>query len=271
MQSIQEVLDYYDKDDEDGRLLESEGRLEYCRSKLIIQRFLPPPPAAILDVGGGTGPYSFWLAALGYEVHLLEPVQKHINVAKERNRAATRPLAGIHLADARELPFSDDAFDLVLLMGPLYHLTDANDRTQALLEARRVLKSNANLLVAYISRFASLLDGYRSRLVQSAEFRQIMFTDLATGRHRGAADGSTKYFTQAFLHHPQEIVSEIGSAGFHTIEQTAIESFGFMVPDLDTSWNDGEQRDALLRAIQLVEKEPTLLGLSPHIMVSARK
>jgi 2-polyprenyl-3-methyl-5-hydroxy-6-metoxy-1,4-benzoquinol methylase len=63
---------YYAEFPEDDRLKSGFGQLEFERTKTIVQRFLPLPPAVVADVGGGTGPYSFWLASLGYEVHLID-------------------------------------------------------------------------------------------------------------------------------------------------------------------------------------------------------
>ena len=67
------IRGYYDGDKEDERLFVRLGRLEYARTQELLLRHLPPPPLAILDVGGGTGVYAAWLADLGYTVHLLDP------------------------------------------------------------------------------------------------------------------------------------------------------------------------------------------------------
>ena len=97
----------------------------------IIRRFLPPPPARILDVGGGPGRYALDLQAAGYVVELVDVLEAHVAQAKS---------AGVKLAtvgDARELELADAATDAVLLLGPLYHLTERSDRVQAWTEAAR--------------------------------------------------------------------------------------------------------------------------------------
>ena len=76
----------------------------------------------MLDVGGGPGVYAVWLAGLGYEVALLDPVELHVTQA----RAAG--VARAEVGDARALPFADGSADAVLLLGPLYHLHEADDR-----------------------------------------------------------------------------------------------------------------------------------------------
>ena len=76
---------------------------------------------SIVDIGGATGVYSFWLASQGHEAHLLDLTPKHIEQAREKAENTGVELAGYHCADARELPFADESFDLALVMGPLYH------------------------------------------------------------------------------------------------------------------------------------------------------
>src|SRR5687767_5101200 len=79
-----DVVAYYESGAELTRLTESpQGRLEYLRMQELILRYLPPPPATVLDVGGGPGAYACWLASLGYEVHLIDPIDLHIQQAQE--------------------------------------------------------------------------------------------------------------------------------------------------------------------------------------------
>jgi hypothetical protein len=75
-----EVIAFYQRGDEAGRL-ESLGRLEFARTMELLERFLPPVPAVVLDVGGGAGGYALPLARRGYEVHLLDPIALHLEQA----------------------------------------------------------------------------------------------------------------------------------------------------------------------------------------------
>lgn len=162
--------------------------------------------------GGGSGHYALWLAARGYEVHLVDPVPLHVELARARSaKEATFPLASIRQGDARRLDCSSDQVDAVLLLGPLYHLPARSDRLRALREARRVLRADGLVLAAAISRFASALDGLRSHFFADERYAPIVWQDLADGQHRGQPDGS--YFTTAYLHRPEELASEITEAG----------------------------------------------------------
>ena len=120
--------------------------LEYVRSMELLGRLLPPPPARLLDVGGGPGTYAAALARRGYRVHLVDPVPLHVQQA--RRAAGGDAGAGFtaELGDARELSQPDESQDAVVLFGPLYHLTEAAERRRALAEARRVLRPGGRLM-----------------------------------------------------------------------------------------------------------------------------
>jgi len=129
---------------------------------------LPAAPAVILDVGGGAGAYAFPLAKQGCEVHLIDPVELHLEQARSYAETSGVTLASITKGDARQLDFPAGGADAVLLLGPLYHLVERSDRLQALLEAQRVLRPRGALFAASISRFASLIDGLSRGFFQDA-------------------------------------------------------------------------------------------------------
>ena len=112
----------------------------------LLDRLLPPPPARLLDVGGGPGTYAAPLARRGYRVHLVDPVE--LPVEQARQAAGSDPAAAFTAVagDARALPEPGRSQDAVMLSGPLYHLTGGAHRRQALSEARRVLRPGGRLL-----------------------------------------------------------------------------------------------------------------------------
>ena len=134
--------------------------LERVRTWELLSRHLPAPPAVVLDVGGAAGVYALPLAGRGYQVHLVDPMARHVEQAlRAAGEQPAAPLASATVGDARQLDRPDASVDAVLLLGPLYHLTDRADRIRALTEARRVLRPGGVLAAAAISRFASTLDG----------------------------------------------------------------------------------------------------------------
>lgn len=162
---------FYDQAPEESRLELGPFRLEELRSRELILRHIPEPPAVVLDVGGAAGAYAFWLAERGYEVKLFDAVPRLIDVARQRNEQATHRLAECRVADARALPETSESASTVLLLGPLYHLVEEQDRQQALAEAFRVVGPGGVLLAAGISRWASTLDGLARELLHDRELR----------------------------------------------------------------------------------------------------
>jgi SAM-dependent methyltransferase len=245
------------------------GRLERVRTQELLARFLPPAPATVLDVGGGPGAYAVWLAHRGYAVRLVDPVELHLEQAREASaRQPDAPLAGVEYGDARALAAADASVDAVLLLGPLYHLPDAADRDRALREARRVLRPGGVVLAAAISLFAPTIDGIRNAKLDEPGFEAVIEHDLRDGLHRNP-DGRPDWFTTAFFHRPEQLAAEVEAAGFGLEALVAIEGLGHYARE-PAAWLDDPRREALLRAIRRVEAEPALLGASPHLLAVGR-
>ena len=266
-----EIVEHYELVEEAGRLERAESQIEKIRTQELLRRYLPSSPAVILDIGGGAGVYAFWLAERGYQVHLVDGTPRHITQAQEvAQKMGGQPLASIKLGDARHLDHPDSSADGVLLLGPLYHLTERNDRIIALREAHRVLRPGGVILVAAINRFASMIGALQEGLVDDPEFAPIYEQDLRYGQHRNPTD-NPEYFTTAFFHHPQELEDEITGAGFRFEALLAIEGPVRIMGDFPQQWGKPELRERLLRITRLTEAEPTLWGVSTHIMGIGKK
>lgn len=253
------LLHYEDRYDEDVRLSESGlGQLEFVRTQLILQRHLPSPPAAVLDVGGGPGVYAYWLDGAGYSVELIDIVPRHIRRATERGIRA-------RIGDARELPVPNESQQAVLLLGPLYHLQERKDRLTALHEAIRVAQPGSPIFAAAISRFAPAIDSLDAGFIDDPEFARQLGAVTETGRHHNPT-GNPDYFTTAFFHKPDELAHELEDAGLDRVDVTAVESIGWAATDLDERMADDEQQQTLLELIERIETEPSILGASPHLL-----
>lgn len=265
------LVDYYSRFDEKGRLFEGVGKLELARTKSIIMRYLQPPPALVYDIGGAAGVYSLWLAREGYTVHLVDPVPNHIEQAVQAShRQSSRPIANCRVGDARHLDFGDDSADAMLLLGPMYHLTELSQRQLALSEAVRVVRPGGTIFVGAISRFASVLDGLINAFLQDQAFVEIVKQDLTDGQHHNPTDNPL-YFTDAFFHHPDELRAEIESVDLQCEKVLPVEGIGGLLQNFEEHWHDDERRARLLEAVSWVEEESSLLGASQHLLVIAKK
>ena len=265
-----EVQAYYARGGETRRLFRSHGQIELARTQEIILRHLPPPPGSILDVGGGPGIYACWLAARGYHVHLVDAMPSHVEQARQASAGQPdTPVATLRVGDARRLEEADATVDAVLLLGPLYHLTERGDRIQALREARRVLRPGGLLFAVGIGRFASLLSGMVDNFLGDPDAQAIVERDLRDGQHRNPTDKD--YFTTAFFHRPEELTGEVTDAGFDLVDLLGVEGPAWLLPDLERRWADEAERERLIETARAVEREPTLLGIHAHLLAVARR
>ncbi|MFH0515707.1 class I SAM-dependent methyltransferase [Streptomyces sp. M41] len=261
----EEILAYYARGKEDTRLREGgapAGRLEFWRTQDILRRLLPAAPARVLDVGGGSGVHAEWLTADGYQVDLVDPVPLHVE------QAARLPGVTARRADARDLPAPDAAYDTVLMLGPLYHLPEREDRTRALAQAHRVVRPGGSVVAATINRYAQLHDLLREERYFTPLNRERTDAVLADGRHPFHEEG---FFTIAHFARPDDVPGEFTDAGLVVEGQYGVEGAAWLMGGVEDWLDDPSRREAVLAACRHIEAEPTLLGVSGHLLTVGRR
>ena len=155
MDTLELLTEYYSSYDEEGRLLSRHGSVEYMTTMRYIERYLEPG-MRILEIGAATGRYSHALAKMGYTVDAVELVQHNIDIFEQKTEPGEN--VSVRQGDARDLgAFSDDIFDMTLLLGPMYHLFTAEDQEKALGEAIRVTRPGGIIFAAYCSNDATMV------------------------------------------------------------------------------------------------------------------
>jgi len=268
--TLRDVVRFYTEVEEETRLDSGSSQLECDRTKELLRRFLPLPPASVVDVGGGAGAYSFWLAELGYQVHLVDVTPRLADVARARNARAASRLASITVGDARRLSFEEASADAVLLLGPLYHLTERTDRLAALREAERIVRPNGVVCVAGVSRCAGTLDGLALHPTLDVHIVSLRHRAVADGQYRNDT-GDPRYFTTAYFHRPEELAQEVSAAGLGEVEVFGIEGPGWLLADFNSRWQDAQRREDILRVARLLEAEPSIRGASAHLLAVGRR
>lgn len=260
------VRRHYEIRDEGTRLWESpRGTLTRLRTWDIFDRFLPAS-GRIVDVGGGPGTHATHLAEAGYDVVLVDPMERHVEAA--RRRAETGRPFEVQLGDARELPLPDASCDAALVMGPLYHLFLAPERRLALEEAHRVLRPGGVLLAEVICRHAWVLDATLKDLLGEPGIFEVFAHNIETGMSQFEGQVREGVFW-GYFHRIEEFRAELEGAGFSVTTLLAVEGFAWLLGDLERYMQNPE---ALLRVLALCEAESSMLGCSAHaIGVAVRR
>ena len=151
------LITYYNKFNEDKRLTRRHGQIEFITSMKYIHDYLTDN-CKIIDIGAGTGRYSIALAQEGYDVTAVELVKHNLRVIEQKNKNIKTILG--NAVDLKKI--ADNTYDLTLLFGPMYHLISKEEKTKALLEAKRITKKGGVILVAYcMNDYAVITHGFK--------------------------------------------------------------------------------------------------------------
>lgn len=179
MQTMHYLNEFYSHYDEDGRLSKKHGSVEFLTTMRYIGQYIKPGDR-VLEVGAGTGRYSHALARQGYTVDAVELIGHNIDVFQNN----TQPGENISITQGNALDlyaFSDNTYDITLLLGPLYHLYTTDDKRQALREAIRVTRPGGVIFAAYVISDGCLLDeGFLRGNINVAEYVKTGLLDRET-------------------------------------------------------------------------------------------
>jgi SAM-dependent methyltransferase len=276
MMSRDDVRAYYDQfgEREWARLERPEdGALEFAIHCRAIAAHLPQG-ARVLDIGGGPGRYALWLAERGHRVVLADLSPELLAIARERvaGSAAGTLVEEIVVADACDLSrWAAGSFDAALALGPFYHLPVPADRERAAAELARVVRPGGLAFVALMPRLGFL----RRTIASSAERRHLRDPEfLARLLDEGVfVNDELGRFTGGYGVRPEEIGPFFARFGFAQVALLASQS---VAPDLqrelaELAANDQEAHAAALDALVRVAGEPSILGMSAHLLYAGRR
>ena len=197
------LTDFYQFYDEDHRLASRHGSVEFLTTMRYVEKYLRQGDR-ILEIGAATGRYSHALARQGYTVDAVELVEHNIEIFRQ-NTLADEKISVVQ-GNALDLSaFSDDQYDITLLLGPLYHLYYQEDKRQAIREAIRVTKRGGIIFAAYVK--GGLLDAKTFaaksepkdlfELVRKEDIDELMSVFPVKRLHYVAADGCALLLREA--------------------------------------------------------------------------
>lgn len=267
------VLAYYDGNAhrEHARLDRADCALEFELTTRLLAAHLPPG-GRVLEVGGGTGRYTRWLAGRGHRVVLSDASEGLLAVARGHLAGAGPAVEEIARADARDLGrWSDGAFDAVVALGPFYHLVTAADRVRAAREVARVLRPGGVACVAVIPRHAVLRGlladpAGRARLHDVAFLRRLLDDGVFVNDQAGR-------FTGVFGVEPGAADAVLAGAALETVAVLAVEGFAGDLQGAAASLQGAapDSHAALLDALHERAADPSFFGAANHLLVVARR
>ena len=264
-----ELNDFYNKASEETRLEKGMGIFEFERIKELIKQHISKSNYTIVDIGGGTGKYSEWLSQEGHNVHLIEPVLKHIKLAEKRSKKLKNPFS-VTIGEAKKLPYQDNSADLVILHGPLYHLQKREDRIAAIIEAKRVLKKGGIILGFAINATASTVVGLMNGMIHTNSFFEMCKEELTTGIHNAPKDFPF-LLVDAFYHKPEGLKAEFLEQNLNFINLFAVEGMIWLDNEYFANMLDKKKSKTLKALQKLTQNDEYLLPFSPHMMIAVRK
>ena len=145
---MNELEKYYNKFNEDKRLLSRHGQVEFFVAMHYIHDVIGDRKGLdIIDIGAGTGRYSVALAEEGHNLTAVELVNKNVSQIKMKSdKIVAKQGDAINLKK-----FKNESFDVALLFGPTYHLFSHEDKLKAILEAKRILRKGGVVLIMYLT------------------------------------------------------------------------------------------------------------------------
>ena len=252
------VAAYYETIDEETRFSRNSRRIEYLTTTHVLDPLLPRQ-ACILDVGAGTGVYSLYYAERQHKMTAVDLTPKHIDVLREKAEARGLKIEA-KVGNAVDLSDYDaDSYDIVLCLGPLYHLTDPHDRDRCIRECLRVLKPGGLLAVAYINKYSCLpMLATRDRsFIRPSVIDKVVRQGVIT---EGDADC---FWTDAYFTTPDEIEALLARHGVVMVDHAGTDGISHTI-DKDIDQLDAAAFEAWMSYHYETCRERSIMGFSTH-------
>lgn len=261
-----EVVNYYEDYREEDRITTNNARrIEYLTTcKYFDEMF--QGTLKILDCAAGTGAYAFRLAEQGHNVTATDITPRHIDYINEHLKDKSYHMKTAVL-DATDMSmFSDKSFDIVLNMGPFYHLTREDMRSRCFAESFRVLKKGGYLVTAYIPRL------YLNQMIAMADTKyvdEILLNQISnTGVLR--SDDPKCFWTDTYYSSYNEMQQLYKDNGLTIEKHFAQDGLSPMFHKIVDAWSE-ELFTTWYRYHLSVCEEKSIIDMSNHVVIIGKK
>ena len=262
---VNKVVNYYEMIDEDSRFSRNSRKIEFLTTKHILNKIMRQH-AKILEVGAGTGAYSFHYAERQHEVVAVDITPKHIEMIKEKCKKQGLNMEA-YVENATDLSrFDSDTFDFVLCFGPMYHLTDKDDRNRCIRECLRVLQSGGYLAVAYINKYSiiPMLATRDKKFIRNSVIDKVINDGVI---FEGDEDC---FWTDAYFTSPDEIEALFEQYDVTTVEHVGTDGISHTIHEYVDKLDESEFQSWMSYHFQTC-RERSILGISSHGLYICKK
>ena len=271
MTDFERVKNYYKHFDEKNRLKnDNSGKLEFLMTMGILEKNLPAmtdgADISILDLGGGAGVYSFPLAKKGYKVTLADLSEVLLEQArKQKEEDKVQNLISCDQVNATDLScYKDNSFDVVLFFGPLYHLTEKEEREKCVAEIRRILKTGGKVFASFIPHLSGSI-ALVQRFCWSPDQVDINTLEecFASGKFKNLSDNG---FQEGYYPTSEEIETLFSANGFDELLVRSIRGFGYEKEDVIYKFKNKNVFSKLLELIDSTAEDKSIIEMCGHAM-----
>jgi ubiquinone/menaquinone biosynthesis C-methylase UbiE len=242
-------------------------RTEFAITLRALKEYLPAAPAKILDCGGGPGRYAIELTKQGYTVTLFDLSAINLSFARTQAYSAGVAVSAYEHGTATDLSrFADESFDVVLLLGPLYHLLTHDERFQSLSEAHRVLKKDGVMFASFVTQYAALRFFAKDAPEWILQHPKELEAFWQSGVFPPIRNDGTEFL--AYFAPPASVKPLVESAGFNVKTVLACEGTVSMI-DEKINALEGELWEAWVDLNYRLAPDPSLHGACEHLLVVA--
>ena len=271
MTDFEKVKNYYKHFDEKNRLLnDNSGKLEFLMTMRILEKNLPAlvdgAEVSVLDLGGGAGAYAFPLAKKGYKVTLADLSETLLAQAKkQKEEDKVQNLISCDQVNATDLScYKDNSFDVVLLFGPLYHLTEKDEREKCINEIRRVLISGGKVFASFIPHLSGSI-ALVERFCWSPDQVDINTLEecFNSGKFKNLSDNG---FQEGYYPASEEIENLFTVNGVEKLLLRSIRGFGYEKEDVIYKFKNKNVFSKILELIDSTAEDKSIIEMCGHAM-----
>ena len=271
MTDFEKVKNYYKHFDEKNRLKnDNSGKLEFLMTINILEKNLPAlavgTEVSVLDLGGGAGVYSFPLAKKGYKVTLADLSETLLEQAKkQKEEDKVENLIACDQVNATDLScYKDNSFDVVLLFGPLYHLTEKDEREKCVGEIRRVLKTGGKIFAIFIPHLSGSI-ALVQRFCWSPDQVDVNTLEecFNSGKFKNLSDHG---FQEGYYPASEEIENLFAANGFDKLLVRSIRGFGYEKEDVIFKFKNKNVFSKILELIDSTAEDKSIIEMCGHAM-----